>query len=48
MPTNKNIIEEIKELASQLDGGEINTLTCYDPKKEWKKIEIIHDIKDRT
>tara|TARA_B100000902_G_C26951015_1_gene735809 strand:- start:426 stop:623 length:198 start_codon:yes stop_codon:yes gene_type:complete len=29
-------------------GGELNTLSCYDSKKQWKKIEIIHDIKDRT
>ena len=29
-------------------GGEITTLTCNDPKNQWKKIEIIYDIKDKT
>ena len=29
-------------------GGELNTLTCYDSKQQWKKLEIIYDVKDKT
>jgi len=42
MPTNKEVIEQIKELAEQL-GGEVTGSTCYDSKNEWKKLTIEYD-----
>ena len=29
-------------------GGDMNTLTCYDSKRQWKKLEIIYDVKDKN
>ena len=42
MPTNKEIIEQIRLLAEQL-GGEVTGATCYDSKNEWKKLTIEYD-----
>ena len=43
MPTNKEIIEQIRLLAEQL-GGEVTGATCYDSKNEWKKLTIEYDL----
>ena len=42
MPTNKEIVQQIKLLAEQL-GGEVTGSTCYNSKNEWKKLTIEYD-----
>ena len=46
MPTNEDIIEQIKELASQLD-GEVTQSTFLNMKEEWRRMTIDYDRHDR-
>ena len=47
MSTNKEVIEQIKVLAEQLD-GKMCLIDCYNSKVNWKKIEITYEHKDRV
>tara|TARA_B100000902_G_scaffold14656_1_gene17735 strand:+ start:627 stop:776 length:150 start_codon:yes stop_codon:yes gene_type:complete len=46
MPTNEDIIEQIKELALQLD-GEVTQSTFLNMKEEWRRMTIDYDRHDR-
>jgi hypothetical protein len=40
MSEQQELINKAQKLAEEL-GGEYKLLNCYDPKRSWKKIEIV-------
>jgi len=45
-PNHEQLIEELEYIISEM-GGDLETLDCYDKSRNWKKIIIEYNFKEK-